>query len=74
MAEFTPPSKNAGSKRRSFNVVDKQSRFTRDVRLYSGFIIEKSGSQISFAEWRACHKIRLASAECRGGIECDRGK
>jgi hypothetical protein len=74
MVDVTPLAQNAPSKRLSFNLVEKKARFRREVPLYSGVIIEKSGClpQISFAEWQSSQQIRLTSAEFRGGIKCDR--
>jgi hypothetical protein len=65
MAEVTPLLENVSSKSVSFEFMDKESRFTREVLFYSGLIIEKRQS---------AQQIRGPSAEFRGGIKCDRRK
>jgi hypothetical protein len=77
MAEMTPFSQRASSKSHlSMLSTKKKNRFTREVLLYSGFIIEKGGwlPQIGFTEWLSSQQIRLTSAEFRAGINCDRRK
>jgi hypothetical protein len=64
------------SKILSFKAMDKQLRFTRDVLLYSGLIIQKRICLARFSDSKShsSQQIRLASAEFRGGIKCDRHK